>query len=308
MWLERHFCLIPIQTIKQLEQIQEYPPIKLIELCKAINTNYRNGHHDVVAVLIRTICNYIPTIYGFESCELLRSQIKCKRTFKEALGQLHDGKVVADDFLHATAHTTEHLKADKVSSELKRDSLSLVLNDIVSTLGNDDKRTAPPFRGRRRQLPQSQLQQMEKMINQPTNWYEEIIDDEKMWIHKRDNLYQIIERTAQDDFTEPWTQVFPDKKGSGSFDVDLLYNGQILKRLQFIYCDGGRIRVPMPEMGSDPSKNIWEGKDLYGGSYKGTFYYWNTQSIEYKVGQLIKHFHLYRSMEGVAEVAKIEIQ
>jgi hypothetical protein len=47
-------------------------------------------------------------------------------------------------------------------------------------------------------------------------------------------------------FKEPWTEGFPDPHCSSHY-VDLRYFGTTLKRLVFVYCDGARYRIPLPE-------------------------------------------------------------
>lgn len=106
-------------------------------------------------------------------------------------------------------------------------------------------------------------------------------------------MYQIEECNDNSEFTESWTQVYPDKFGSGRNSVNLNIFGVPIKQLYFIHCDGGRISVPMPRL--RPEKE--EVK-----------YYWLRNSIEYKVAKIIGSFYIYDNIEGVAAMSKIEVE
>ena len=51
---------------------------------------------------------------------------------------------------------------------------------------------------------------------------------------------------SQDSFSEPWTDVFPDKKASGQY-VDVLWNGMLVDRFEHVVVDGGRSSLPLPD-------------------------------------------------------------
>lgn len=48
------------------------------------------------------------------------------------------------------------------------------------------------------------------------------------------------------DFVEPWTQKFPDEKGT-SIAVELRYRGQVVYDWVFVFVDGGRFLMPIPK-------------------------------------------------------------
>lgn len=50
-----------------------------------------------------------------------------------------------------------------------------------------------------------------------------------------------------DDFIEEWANSFPDKKASSSF-VDFFYCNQLVFRDIYVSVDGGRARIPLPDM------------------------------------------------------------
>lgn len=123
-------------------------------------------------------------------------------------------------------------------------------------------------------------------------WKKEFINNQEIWISEKNNLYQIEVGEKEKDFVEEWTKVYPDKLGSGLYNVNLKINGVPIKEMPFVYCDGGRISVPMPEVRIKDDKRI---------------FYWNKNSLEFKIGELIGSFYIYENMEGVAKMSKIGI-
>lgn len=51
--------------------------------------------------------------------------------------------------------------------------------------------------------------------------------------------------TITEDWTDSWTQVFPDKKASFNL-VDVFYNGALVYRSNYVSVDGGRCSLPLP--------------------------------------------------------------
>lgn len=64
--------------------------------------------------------------------------------------------------------------------------------------------------------------------------------------------------TSLEDFQEPWAQSFPDPQASSSF-VDIFYRGNLVFRETYVSVDGGRVKLPIPE--------IHDGKLLVSGRY-----------------------------------------
>ncbi len=304
----------PLQDsiIKILLTANANAPIKLIEHCKAFNTAYENTHYITCAILIRAILDYIPTIFGFENIARLSSQLNGKRTFKDALDQLEQAiRKVADDALHNPANKIEIIKVTKATIDNQTPNLIIVLEIVARQLKEDDLRDVANDKiAKQKEIviapSKSQLQLFEEHVADTGNWYREFIDKKEIWIFKKDNLFQIHEQNDYSEFSEPWTQVYPDKMGSGKRSVDFVYNGNHIKRFTFIYCDGGRISVALPKSRED-KKNIWENKDLLKGSYKNIGYFWEAKSLEYKLTKLIGNFYIYKTIEGVAEVSHIDI-
>lgn len=122
-------------------------------------------------------------------------------------------------------------------------------------------------------------------------WYKEFIDHEDIWFCKKDINYQIKTEFISNDFDEPWAKVYPDKT-TGKHAVRLIINRNPIKELIFVSCDGGRIFVSWPDI---------EYKD------EERLFYWDKNSISYKVMKIIGEYYIYDNIEGVAERSKIKI-
>lgn len=126
-----------------------------------------------------------------------------------------------------------------------------------------------------------------------STWRKENIDDSEVWICESDETYQIHSKDNYENFTETWTQIYPNKFGSKKHSVLLKIKGISIKEITFVYCDGGRISVPLPELEIINEKQI---------------FYWDVNSLECKIGKVIGHFYIYNSIEGVARQSKIELR
>lgn len=124
-------------------------------------------------------------------------------------------------------------------------------------------------------------------------WNKEFIEQKEVWICEYDNLYQIEIGERNDNFTEAWTKVYPASNESWQKPVYLKIGGNHIKQLLFVAMDGGRIFVPLPEINSNNDQ---------------ISYYWERNSLEFKVGRIVGEYYIYNSLEGIAERSKIEIK
>lgn len=291
----------------------EYQPFKLIEHLVAVNDAYRKKHYMNCAILIRVILDYIPTIFWFENVlQIISSWTKDQKTFKKALKWLNEAiRNVADDAMHSPASKWEILKIWKQTIDNQTWNLLLVIENAIKQLKTNDLRDSVVFvrqaNPKEPKKEKSKLELFEQYIEKEV-WYNEDIDHEKRWICKKDELYQIHEKQDYEDFSEPWTQVYPDALWSWKHSVHLVYNNNIIKTFTFIYCDGWRISVALPKMESDEKNNIWEGKDKLGWGYKNISFYWIKDSFDYKLTKLIWSFYIYDWIEWIAKSSKIKIK
>lgn len=136
------------------------------------------------------------------------------------------------------------------------------------------------------------IKTFEKHVTE-SSWSEEFIGNRQVWICDNDNAFQIEVDDESKEFTEEWTKVFPDNNGSGKHEVFLSINGTRIKSHIFVWADGGRILVPLPKIESRNDEII---------------YYWERNSLDFKIGKIIGNFYIHKNMEGVAKMTKIEIR
>lgn len=298
------------RLIAALRKCSEKPPVKLIEHCVSLNNSYKNKNYTTVAIVIRGVLDYIPTVFGFANTVQVYSELQGKKTFKEALKLLDQTtRNLADDGLHSPARKDETLKVSKLTLDNLQGNLAIVLDATAEQLKTNDLRDEcnAKLAEQRAVKPKRQKSQLETFEDYIVNkqWSEQEIDGNTVWICESDNLYQIHVRSGHDEFSEPWTQIYPDTNGSGKYSVDLVYGGTIIKRFTFIYCDGGRINVVMPELYVPPKHRI-PYKDFNDHTDYRQFR-WHKDSLGYKLMSLIGSFYIYETPEGVAKQSNISI-
>ncbi len=302
---------VEASLITALQSCSDKSPVKLIEHCNSLNNSYKRRNYTTVAIVIRGVLDYIPTIFGFANTTQVYSELQGRRTFKDALKQLDQAsRNLADDGLHSPARKDETLKVSKLTVDNLQGNLAIVLSETATQLRTKDLRDDGNAKldEQRAVKPKRQKSQLETFEDYIVNkqWTEQELDGDTVWICETDNLYQIHSRGDYDEFSELWTQVYPDKNGSGKHSVDLVYAGTIIKRFTFIYCDGGRISVVMPELYIAPEHRIpnkdWNDKTDY------REYFWKKDSIKFKLMKLIGSFYIYNTPEGVAKHSNIQIK
>jgi hypothetical protein len=110
--IEHDFDYIDPYRINELRSIQStsYDLSKLIALCEEINKCYRVGCYFAVAMLVRSILDHVPPIFGQKTFAEVANNYKGARSFKEAMHNL-DGssRKIADSFLHVQIRAKEVL-------------------------------------------------------------------------------------------------------------------------------------------------------------------------------------------------------
>lgn len=120
----------------------------------------------------------------------------------------------------------------------------------------------------------SPLQRLERLLNEPERWRKG--GDEYMYCEQFPEFTVVDGETAVENFSEPWTQRFPDKHAR-SFEVQLRYHATVLDTVIFVACDGERYRVPMPA--PRPSQD-------------GTMrYVISTSSVGWKLAQIYRQYN-----------------
>jgi hypothetical protein len=277
------------------------PPVKLLEHLKALNTAYANEHYVNCIILFRAILDYIPPIFGYRNALELISQLNSKITFRKVLDEFERfTRNLADDALHNPANKIDIIKITKQTVDNLAPNLLLILETVARQLHDDDKRNSikkAVFEVK--EANKTKLQTFELYVEKE-KWYEQYIGNKKIWICEKDNLCQIHEQNDYGDFSDSWTQVYPDKFGSGKHSVDLIYDGNHIKRFTFVYCDGARINVVLPRF--DINNSNYDVKE------DNRIFYWITDSLDYKLMKLIGFFYAYETPEAIAKRSKIELR
>lgn len=94
---------VSCKRIEQLLSIEDsdYDMTKLIQLCSELNFAYKNRCHLSIAMILRTIINHIPPVFGFSSFQQVVSNYSGGKSFKHLMDRL-DGALrkIADNHLH----------------------------------------------------------------------------------------------------------------------------------------------------------------------------------------------------------------
>lgn len=211
----------------------------------------------------------------------------------------------ADDALHNPASLCEIVKVTKQTIDNQQCNLKNVVEGLIRQLNTKDLRGEIKEESQNKKntkKTRSHLEMFECYIEKG-EWRKEYINNKVIWIYKKNELYQIHNVDDYKDFSERWTQVYPDKSGSKKHSVDLMYSNTLIKRFEFVCCDGGRISVAMPKMETDSEKNNWKNK----GDENVTFF-WEKNSLDVKLTKLIGSFYSYENIEAIAKMSKIEIR
>jgi hypothetical protein len=100
-----------------LERIQEFENIsneifdftKLVQFCKEINCNYLNKNYLSVTMLVRSIINHIPPVFGYKTFNEVANNYG-NASFKKSMMNLNNSmKNIADSILHDTIRKSEVL-------------------------------------------------------------------------------------------------------------------------------------------------------------------------------------------------------
>lgn len=280
------------------------PPQKLIRLFKTLNNSYREKNYENCYIQIRTILNHIPSIFGFSNIDELISQIKNEKSvLKSSVKRIHETfKNLADDELHKQASKFELRKGNREVLDNHKSDLKILLEGISDQLLNNDFRDSRVQESTNKKT-KNKLQLFEQYIEEE-QWRSKNIDNKNIWICERDELFQIHEQNELNDFSNPWTTIYPHKNGSWNCSVYLMYNNNIIETFMLIYCDGGRVFFVMPDTDTADSK-ILEPNPKY---------YWVIDSLKYKLNKFLidakekANLGEFDSLGTVARRSKIEIR
>lgn len=131
-------------------------------------------------------------------------------------------------------------------------------------------------------------------------WEKKLFDNVQTWISKDTDEYQLVEwNPVVRKFKQPWTNIFPDNENNESCQLFLKRNGIIVREFIWIYCDGWRVFMPIPD-----AKNLWGGDKR---EFKMEYYFLK-DSLKYRMLEKIWDFWSDDSFERLFERAEIKIK
>jgi len=123
------------ERISELSEIasSSFDLSKLIEFCKELNYVYAGGCYLAVAMLMRSILDHVPPIFGVSKFSEVANNYKGSKSFKDSMSNLDNScRKIADSFLHTQIRTREVLPTkNQVSFSA---DLDFLLSEIVRVL------------------------------------------------------------------------------------------------------------------------------------------------------------------------------
>ena len=130
--------------INELSEIQDgkFDLTKLLELLREINIASRNQMYLSVAMLVRSVMDHIPPIFGLNTFSELSNNYSGGQSFKKQMGHMHNSlRNIADSFLHMTIRTSEVLP--NFNQVDFRADLDVLLGEVVRILKKHNRDRTP---------------------------------------------------------------------------------------------------------------------------------------------------------------------
>lgn len=125
------------KRIEDLERVtsSQFDLSKLIKICAELNTNWINGNYFTVGLLIRTILNHVPPIFGqFSTFEQVFSQYGGS-SFKKSMKPLQESlRGIADGYNHQLIRKKETVPSPQQVDF--KSNLDVLLCEIISILAD----------------------------------------------------------------------------------------------------------------------------------------------------------------------------
>ncbi|MFQ5787791.1 MAG: tyrosine-type recombinase/integrase [Thermodesulfobacteriota bacterium] len=123
------------KRINELAEISsaEYDLTKLLELLREINVSYRYQMYLSIAMLVRSVMDHIPPIFGTKKFSEIANNYEGTRSFKKSMLHLNNSlRNVADSFLHTPVRRAETLPSF-VQVDFRAD-VDVLLSEVVITI------------------------------------------------------------------------------------------------------------------------------------------------------------------------------
>lgn len=154
------------------------------------------------------------------------------------------------------------------------------------------KSTDENFRRQLRSIEdQTSMARFEQLLTN-AQWEHQTHDGGDRYVCSQATIFQIDASDIGRSFSgEPWLAQFPDQTTS-MFKLRLCINGVVVKEVPFISADGGRYKIPLPEIVV----------------VKGTaVYFWRKGSLGYRVAIIMGQFYRCNNLAEVAQLLGLEI-
>jgi len=133
-WATTETEFIDSSIIESLRQIKskKYDLVKVVEFCREINGTFNSGYYLATALLIRSLINHVPPIFGHETFKQVVSQ--STRSRQELFKPLDDtARDVADLHTHDTIRHKENLPTKRQLEPFKS-NVEFLLHEILTEL------------------------------------------------------------------------------------------------------------------------------------------------------------------------------
>ena len=117
---------INIQRIEELRCVNGtlYDLSKLIKICEELNICYSSGAYFSTLILVRTILDHIPPIFGFKCFSQVASNYSGGKSFKAVMQKLDSAREIANSYLHSPVRAFESLpNSNQVEFKIELDVL-----------------------------------------------------------------------------------------------------------------------------------------------------------------------------------------
>lgn len=126
---------VSTQRIEQLRNIthNEFDLTRLIQLCKELNLAHKHRCYLSIAMILRTIINHVPPVFGFKTFPQVVGNYPGGKSFKNLMDRLNGAlRKIADSHLHKTLSKKEILP-EYTQVNFKAE-LDVLLSEVISKL------------------------------------------------------------------------------------------------------------------------------------------------------------------------------
>lgn len=116
--------------INDLRQLRQFDPSKLIKMCEEINTAFDGGLYLATILLLRSVLDHVPPIFGLKNFAEVANNYKGTKSFKEIMQRLESSsRKIADSHLHTQIRSKESLP-NSTQVDFSND-LDMLLAEII---------------------------------------------------------------------------------------------------------------------------------------------------------------------------------